>query len=70
MEDRCCGKCNGRYEYEYVECFDGKKMSIYLRPDGRVMLKHKTTIETTNFNYCPYCGRKLRLVEENDENND
>ena len=44
---------------KFVECFDEQEISMHLKPNGVVRLKHNETIEMTNFSYCPYCGRKL-----------
>lgn len=58
-ENKGCYRCNGGHEDKFVQCFDEQEISMYLKPNGVVRLKHNETIEMTNFNYCPYCGRKL-----------
>ena len=58
-ENKGCYRCNGGHEGKFVQCYDEQEISMYLKPDGVVRLKHSETIEMTNFNYCPYCGRKL-----------
>lgn len=58
-ESKGCYKCNGGHEDKFAQCFDEQEISMYLKPNGVVKLKHNETTEMTNFKYCPYCGRKL-----------
>ena len=55
-----CKRCSEVFENKYVQCFDEQFISMYMKRNGVVKLQYKDVIEMTNFNYCPYCGEKLR----------
>lgn len=54
-----CSKCSKVFENKFVQCFDEQEIRMYMKRSGVVHLVHGDVVESTNFNYCPYCGEKL-----------
>ena len=54
-----CKRCSEVFEGKYVQCFDEQNIRMYIERNGVVKLIYKDVIEMTNFDYCPYCGRRL-----------
>lgn len=63
-------KCSEAFEDKFVQCFDHQEIAMYIKRNGTVKLVHGEVIEMTNFNFCPYCGRNLKpiLLNGNDNN--
>lgn len=56
-------KCSEVFENKFVQCFDQQEIAMYMKNNGIIKLVHGDVVETTNINFCPYCGRNLRSTE-------
>ena len=54
-----CRKCSEAFGNKFIQCFDEQNIRMYMKRNGVVQLIYKDVIEMTNFNYCPYCGKKF-----------
>lgn len=56
-------KCSENFENKFVQCFDQQEIAMYIKSNGVIKLIHGNVVETTNINFCPYCGRLLKAID-------
>lgn len=56
-------KCSESFENKFVQCFDQQEIAMYMKSNGVIKLVHGNVVEMTNINFCPYCGRLLKISD-------
>lgn len=64
-----CKRCSASFEDKFVQCFDEQNIKMYIKRNGVVKLIYNDIVETTNFSYCPYCGKKFSQNKKCEECN-